>query len=1123
MATENVTTKFKVDISDLKSNINAANRQIQLLTAEMRNANAGMERGAETADSLSTKIQKQGQIVEQEQRKLAALREQLQRLNENQQQGEQIVADLTAQYNNAVETYGEASAEARQYAAQLSQAQTAQNRNREAIERLNVQIVNQDTAVQNARAQVTRYQIALDAMQSETQQTTSATETLTDRVSRQESELRDLRQRYIDVAAEQGDTSAEAQQLAQQINDLSGELRDNRTRLNDAEQAADQFDQSLSDVGDSADDTTSGGLNTFGVALGNLASNLISNIISKMKDMVTQTIEVGKTFQASMSNVAALSGATDEELQMLTDTAKKWGSQSKYSASEAADALGFMALAGWDANQSADALGGVLNLAAASNMELAEASDMVTDYMSAFGMQADESAYFADILAYAQANANTTAQGLGEAFKNSAANMNAAGQDIETTVSFLAMLANQGLKGSEAGTALTAVMRDMTAKMKDGKIAIGETSVEVMDAQGNYRDLTDIMKDVEAATQGMGDAEKATALQSTFTADSIKGLNLILNAGVDEAAAFESELRNSGGAAEEMAKIMGDNLSGDLTALGSQFEGVQIALYEKFEPALRKGVAAVSKLIDVFKWIMKNGKPIAAAITGVATAVGTFMLIIKRQAIMAAFTTGLTAIKTAFMGLWTVLSANPIGLIVAAISGLVAAFIMLWNKSDEFRNFWIDLWENVKEVSAPIFEAIKQFFVDLWEKAQPVIEFLREKITAAIAEVQEMFAAAWGAITAIWDFAQPYFAAIWEAIQIVFSVVSTWFKDVFNSAYKNIKKVWDAVQPYFKKIWNGIKLIFSAAKTVISGFFTAAWNSIKVVWDLAVGYFKIIWENIKLIFSVVEKVFRGDFQGAWNAIKQIWDNVVSYFQSVWDGIKTVFANVIEFFKTAFGGGVTAIQGVWSVVAGFFGGIWTSIKTTFSSVGTWFKEKFQTAWKNIKSVFDLETVKKFFGDLWDGIKDKFTSIGTSVGEAVGGAFKTAINWAIDKVEETLNFLPENINGALQKITDLTGIEVPLFPTVDLPRLAKGGIVNRSMLANIGEDGAEAVIPLERNKAGLRQIANLLADEMGGATLGGATKVGDTIYNFNQTNNSPKALSRWDIYRQTRNLINATKGV
>ena len=149
-------------------------------------------------------------------------------------------------------------------------------------------------------------------------------------------------------------------------------------------------------------------------------------------------------------------------------------------------------------------------------MDLAAASDMVTDYMSAFGMEAEKSAYFADLLAYSQANSNTSAEQLGEAYKNCAANLNAAGQDIETTTSLLAMMANQGLKGSEAGTALTAVMRDMTSKMKNGSIQIGKTSVAVMDAAGNYRDMTDILSDVEIATDGMGDAERAMALSSIF-------------------------------------------------------------------------------------------------------------------------------------------------------------------------------------------------------------------------------------------------------------------------------------------------------------------------------------------------------------------------------------------------------------------------------------------------------------------------------------------------------------------------------------------------------------------------------------------------------------------------------
>ena len=178
---------------------------------------------------------------------------------------------------------------------------------------------------------------------------------------------------------------------------------------------------------------------------------------------------------------------------MMEDTARQYGATTVFSASEAAEALKYMSLAGWDAQQSTDALGGVLNLAAASSMGLGEASDMVTDYLSAFGMEANKSTYFADMLAYAQSNSNTTAAQLGEAYKNSAANMHAAGQDVETTTSLLEAMANQGRKGSEAGTTLGAMMRDITAKMDDGAIKIGETSIAVQYASGNFRDMTYIL------------------------------------------------------------------------------------------------------------------------------------------------------------------------------------------------------------------------------------------------------------------------------------------------------------------------------------------------------------------------------------------------------------------------------------------------------------------------------------------------------------------------------------------------------------------------------------------------------------------------------------------------------
>ena len=292
-------------------------------------------------------------------------------------------------------------------------------------------------------------------------------------------------------------------------------------------------------------------------------------------------VEATQTFNASMSKTGALMGATQQEMNQLRDAAKEYGATTQFSATQCSDALGYMALAGWNAKQSVSALPGVLNMAAASGMDLAQASDLVTDYLSAFGMEASQAGEMADVLSYAQAKSNTTTDALGEAFKNCAANAHAAGMDLQTTTALLAQLANQGLKGSEAGTALTAVMRDMTAKMKNGAIQIGKTKVQVQDANGNYRDMIDILADVESATHGMGKAERAAALQSTFTSDSIKGLNLLLNAGSGSARDFRDQLKDCGGSAEEMAKKMNDNLQGDILAGQSAWESMQIAVGEK--------------------------------------------------------------------------------------------------------------------------------------------------------------------------------------------------------------------------------------------------------------------------------------------------------------------------------------------------------------------------------------------------------------------------------------------------------------------------------------------------------------------------------------------------------------
>lgn len=399
----------------------------------------------------------------------------------------------------------------------------------------------------------------------------------------------------------------------------------------------------------------------------------LAKLASEIKEFTASTVELGKGFTSQMSEVGAISGATGQELQALEDTAREYGSTTIFSASQAAEALKYMSLAGWDANQSSSALGGVLNLAAASGMELGEASDMVTDYLTAFGMEAQQSTYFADMLSYAQANSNTTARQLGEAYLNSAAQMHAAGQDVETTTALLEAMANQGTKGARAGTQLTAMARDITQHMEDGKIMIGDTAIAVQDAEGNFRDFTAILGDVEDAVAGLGTAERAAALGEVFTADSTKGINQILTEGVDNIAAYEQALRSSAGAAEEAADIMNDNLTGDLANLNSATEEMKLKIFENLEQPLRQLTQYGTKEVipALSEWLPDAFGTAAEGISKVGQALKPlFEMIINNPE---AVGTGLASIGAGLTTLAVGSKAAKIGSKITELGGLGAA------------------------------------------------------------------------------------------------------------------------------------------------------------------------------------------------------------------------------------------------------------------------------------------------------------------------------------------------------------------------------------------------------------------------------------------------------------------
>ena len=872
-------------------------------------------------------------------------------------------------------------------------------------------------------------------------------ETLRSTISKQEDTLQQLKQRYVDVATEQGETSDEARELARQIQDLSSELHENKTKLSDAEYAADKLDNSLEEVESSAKKADDG-FTMFKATLANLAADAIMRAVDGIKNLAGNVIELGQNFTSTMSEVSAISGATGEDFEKLEACAREYGATTVFSASNAAEALKYMSLAGWDADQSTSALGGVLNLAAASGMELGAASDMVTDYLSAFAMEAGDAAYFADLLSYAQSHSNTTAEALGEAYKNCAANLNAAGQDVETVTSLLEGMANQGYKGSEAGTAMAAIMRDITNGMKDGAIKIGETSVAVMDAQGNFRDLTDILTEVEAATNGMGDAERAVALSSTFTADSTKGLNLILNEGMDNIAGYEEELRGASGSAEEMANIMNDNLSGDVAAMNSAFEELGLKIYDALESKLRAGVQFITNgVIPAIEWLGGHIPEVTIAVSGLG-------------AVIAAMNWGTISSKIAMVKGALVKLAAALGgvslpaiAIIAVITAVALAFTNLWKNNEEFRNKITAIWDGIKakfdEFGQGIvdrlnalgfeFEDITEVMKAVWdgfcEVLAPIFEGVFQQISNILSEALDILTGLFdifaGIFTGDWDMVwqgvQEVFGAVWDFVVATFENWISTFTSLADTVLgwfgTDWETVWTNVKTFFSDTWNAISSFFSGILTGIKTFFTDTWNAIVSffsgilsgiyssvtgtmteihdtftnIWDSITGFLSGAWETIKNIVTVgimaVKEIISAAFQIITLPFRFIWENCKDTVLSIWETIKSVIGEKIDTVKEKITTVTTAISNVasaaWNAISSTASSLWEGIKGTIGSKIDAAKEKVSTATSAITSVASSawSSVSSTASSLWSTISSTVSSKISAASSAVSSATST----------------------------------------------------------------------------------------------------------------------------------------
>lgn len=558
-----------------KSSVTSVNKTVTSLRSELNLVKAQYDGNQNSMEALTQKGEILNKILEQQKQKVEATKQGLENATRAYENGGKKIQEMekacTAQEEKLEElnrTYQQAKQKLEELEKTNGSSSDAVKEQQEAVKKLEEELNDQNTAVAKAKTELSR-------CQSEYQKTGNKVEDWKTKLN-----------------------NAEAQVIK-----ANSAVAENARYMDEAAASADKCAKSIDAYGKAVKEPEK--INTESLLKGaviekavDIATNGLGQIAGAAKEAVTEIKKVGSSFEAAMSGVEGVSGATKQEVSQLSDKAKEIGANTKLSAEQAAGAMMNLSVAGWQVQETLDGVDGVVYLARAANMDLAESAQIASDNIAAFNLQASDTTHIADMLAYAQAHSNTTASQLGQAYKNSAANMNAAGQTIETTTAILEALANNGLRSAESGTALAAVMRDMTSKMEDGAIAIGDTSVKVMDSKGNFRDMLDILKDVEKATSSMGDAQKQAALLSTFTSDSIKALNMMLNTGADEIAGYREELENCAGAAEEMGDTMDDNLEGATAAFNSAVESLEITIYEKFSGPLKAATEMATSAVS---------------------------------------------------------------------------------------------------------------------------------------------------------------------------------------------------------------------------------------------------------------------------------------------------------------------------------------------------------------------------------------------------------------------------------------------------------------------------------------------------------------------------------------------
>ncbi|MGF2052840.1 phage tail tape measure protein [Enterococcus casseliflavus] len=790
-------------------------------------------------------------------------------------------------------------------------------------------------------------------------------------------------------------------------------------------------------------DNTKSTMSTVGGIMTSTGKTMTKAVTLPILGMTTAAVKVGGDFEEQMSRVKAISGATGDAFEELRNQAIDLGAKTAFSAKESADGMENLASAGFDAQEIMAAMPGLLDLAAVSGGDVALASENAATALRGFGLEADQSGHIADVFARAAADTNAEVADMGEAMKYIAPVANAMGLSIEETAAAIGIMSDAGVKGSQAGTTLRGALSRIAKPTKAMRETMDELGVSFYDSEGNMISLQDQISLLSDSFNGLTQEQKNQALVTLYGQESLSGMMALIDKGPDSLGALTESLEQSDGAADEMARTMQDNMNSSIEQMLGAFESAAIVIQDILSPAIASIADSIGSLVEKFvsapRWVQTTIVSLgllAAAVGPILFGVGKLMKLFQTMKVgILALRAGFTALNTAVTvvgggvkALFAVLAANPIILIIGAIVAAVAAFIYFWNTSEEFRDFFIGMWEGIKEAVGVALEWVEDSWTNMVEGAKNAVESVKQA----------------------WDDTKQWFADLWQGIKDSAAAMWEGTKQVFNDAVDSIVSAWNSVAGWFSDLWNGIKSVVSKIvgniaeainsrfgyliKTIIFSFESVViflqntWNNLV---NIAKNVFTILKNVILAPILFVTSLISGGWEEAKNNMIGVWNNIVESASNIWGLFVQIF---IDFFETireiaiVLGEGfksainnvlieiATIAYNTWNSIKQFFSDTWESIKQGAIDAWNGLKSWLSETWNNMKqgAIDTWNSVKQFFVDLWESTKTNTINMWNAIKDGVATAWENTKNAVINTAKGI-------VNGAKQAWEDLkTGV-------------------------------------------------------------------------------------------------------